>query len=73
MFREEKRSSPPFACCPLNRYVIAKGNRGRKKKIAENLDFVENSDFIRGSTGAGFRMCSSLNSQENTRGEASFY
>ena len=44
-----------------------------EKKIAENLDFVENSDFIRGSTGAGFRMCSSLNSQENTRGEASFY
>ena len=37
-------------------------------KIAENLDFVENSNFlIRRSTKAGVRGGSRVNSQENTR------
>lgn len=37
-----------------------------KKKIAENLDLVENI-FIRGSTEAAVRGCSSINTQENNR------
>ena len=37
-------------------------------KIAENLDFVENSNFIRGSTEVAVRGCPGENSQENTRG-----
>ena len=37
-----------------------------KKKIAENLDLVENS-FIRGSTEAAVRGCSSIDTQENNR------
>ena len=38
------------------------------KEIAENLDFVENSDFIRESIEAAFHGCSVINSQENTCG-----
>ena len=38
------------------------------EEIAENLDFVENSDFIRGSTEAAVRSCCGINSQENTHG-----
>ena len=37
--------------------VPVKGNFDRKK-ITEKLDFVENSSFIRGSTEACFRGCS---------------
>ena len=36
-------------------------------KIAENLDFVENSNFILRSTKAADRGYSRINSQENTR------
>ena len=41
-----------------------------RKKIGQNLDFVENSNFIRESIGAGFRGFSAVNSQENTHGGA---
>ena len=34
----------------------------------ENRDFVENSNFIRGSTEAAVRDCSGVNLQENTLG-----
>ena len=37
-------------------------------EITENLGFVENSNFIRGSTDAAVRGCSGINSKENTRG-----
>ena len=37
-----------------------------KVKIGENLDFVENSNFIRESTEAAVRRFSVINSQENT-------
>ena len=42
------------------------------KKIAENLDFAENSNFFRGSTEACFRGCSTVNSQEKNPGRALF-
>ena len=38
------------------------------EKIAEDLCFVENSNFIRGSTEAGIHGWSGINSQKNTRG-----
>ena len=38
-------------------------------KIPGNLDFVANSNSNRESTEAAVRVCSSINSQENTRGE----
>ena len=38
-----------------------------KVKIGENLDFVENSNFIRESTEAAVHRFSVINSQENTR------
>ena len=37
-----------------------------KVKIGENLDFVENSNFIRESTEATVRRFSVINSLENT-------
>ena len=40
--------------------------------MPENLGFIENNIFIRGSAKAGFRGCSALNSQEKTRGRAVF-
>ena len=40
------------------------------EKIAKNLDFVENSNFIRGSTEAAALSCSGVNSQKNTHGGA---
>ena len=40
--------------------------------MPENLDFVENSNFVRGSAKAGFRGCSTVDSQEKTRGGALF-
>ena len=47
--------------------MSVKGNLDGKK-IKENLDFVENfvenSNFIRESTDAGFRGCFAVNSQE---------
>ena len=39
------------------------------EKIAENLDFVENSNLIRGITEALVCSCSRVNSQENTHGK----
>ena len=36
------------------------------QKIAENLDFVEHSDFIRGSIGSAVRECPAINSKENS-------
>lgn len=50
--------------------MIVNGDLDRKK-IAENLDFVE-SDFIRGSTEAGLHVCIGVNLQEHTRGRAFF-
>ena len=38
------------------------------EKIAENLDFVENSDFIRGSKETFVRSCSHVNFQKNAHG-----
>ena len=38
------------------------------EKITENLGYVENSNFIRGSTEAAVRGCSGINSKENTGG-----
>ena len=38
------------------------------EKIAENLDFVENSNFIRGNTEAVVRCCSGVNCQKNIHG-----
>ena len=38
-------------------------------EIAENLDFVEYRNFIRGRTEALVRSCARVNSQENTHGE----
>ena len=40
-----------------------------RKKIPENLDFVENTIFITESTEAAVHGCSGINSQENTLGE----
>ena len=56
--------SLPLLSCESS--TIMKRNLGRKKN-AENLDFIERSNFIRGSTEAGFCACSGVNSQENTR------
>ena len=36
------------------------------KKITENLGFVKNSKFFRGSTEAAVCECFSINSQKNT-------
>ena len=44
----------------------------KKKKNAENLDFLENSNFIRRSTEADFRGCSAVHLQENTCGGGLF-
>ena len=38
------------------------------KNVAENSDFVENSNFIRKSTEAAVRGCSGMNWQEDTHG-----
>ena len=43
-----------------------------EKKIEEKLDFVGNRFFIRGSTEAGFRGCSSVGSRENILEEPYF-
>ena len=59
--------SLPLLSCELP--VSVKRNLDRKK-IAENLGFVENSNFVRGSAEAGF--CVDLNSLKNTRGGALF-
>ena len=40
------------------------------KKIAENLDFVENSNFIRENTETAVRGCPSITLPENTHGRA---
>ena len=37
------------------------------KKIAENLDFVEKSKFIKGSSEAATHRSSGINLQENSR------
>ena len=71
MFGEEQRSSPPIPCCHVNRQWWKKETL-IEKKIAENLDFVENSNFIKGSTDAGFWVCPGVDSQESTCGGALF-
>ena len=38
------------------------------EKIAENLDFIENGNFIGESTEAAVRGCSGINSVEDARG-----
>ena len=38
------------------------------EEVEDNLHFVENSNFIRGSTEADIRNCSGVNSQKNTHG-----
>ena len=38
------------------------------EKIAENLGFVENNNFIRGSTEAAVHGCSDINKPESSRG-----
>ena len=48
------------------------GKPWTKKSIAENLDFVENSNFVRRSIEAGSSLYSGVNSQENTCGGALF-
>ena len=40
------------------------------EKVAENLDFVENSNLIRESTETAIFRCSGIYSQESTRGGA---
>ena len=40
------------------------------EKVAENLDFVENSNLIRESTETAVCRCSGIYSQENIRGGA---
>ena len=60
MFGEEKRAFLPFPCRPVISSVSVKGNLNIKTCV------IERSNFIRGSTEAGFRRCSAVNSQENT-------
>ena len=38
------------------------------EKIAENLGFVENNNFIRGSTEVAVHRCSDINKQESSCG-----
>ena len=40
------------------------------EKIAENLDFVKSSNFIRGSAKAAVPNCSGVNCQENIHGRS---
>ena len=56
---------------PFESSVIVKGYLDRKK-IAKSLDFVENGNFFRVSTEAGFCLCSTENLQENFRGGVLF-
>lgn len=39
------------------------------EEIAKNLNFVENSNFIREITEAAVRSCSGVNSEQNTHNE----
>ena len=43
------------------------------EKIAETLGFVENSNFIKGSTEAAVGGCFGINLKENTSGGVLFY
>ena len=41
-----------------------------EKKVTQNLDFGENNDFNAGSTEAGFRVCSTVNSEQKPVAES---
>lgn len=42
------------------------------EKLPQNLDFAENSKFIRASTEAAFRVCYGENLQKNISGGVQF-